>query len=67
MSELDRRSDEAWRVPGPHLPKNRPGAQGVDDCRVIGGILHVLQSGGRWTDCPPAYGSPSAIDNCYNR
>ena len=26
----------------------------VDDRRVISGIVHVLKSGCRWCDCPPA-------------
>jgi transposase len=48
----------------PHLPKNQPGARRVDDRRVISGILHVLKSGGRWRDCPLAYGPRTTI---YNR
>jgi transposase len=67
MNELQWLSDEAWAVLEPHLPKNRPGAPRVDDRRVISGILHVLRSGCRWRDCPPAYGPSTTIYNRYNR
>jgi transposase len=56
MSGSEWLSDEAWAVIEPHLPKGRPGARRVDDRRVISGILHVLRSGCRWSDCPPEYG-----------
>ena len=45
-------SNEAWAAIKPHLPSNQPGAQRVDDRRVISGILHVLKVGCRWCDCP---------------
>lgn len=67
MSELDWLSDQAWAVPEPHLPNNRPGAPRVDDRRIISGILHVLRSGCRWKDCPPEYGPVSMIHDRYNR
>src|SRR5580704_7118731 len=31
------------------------------------GILHVLKTGCRWRDVPPAYGPPMTIYNRYNR
>ena len=34
-----------------HLPTD---FERVDDRRVISGIVHVLKSGCRWCDCPPA-------------
>ncbi|RVT89275.1 IS5 family transposase [Rhodovarius crocodyli] len=67
MSGLDWLSDEAWAVIESHLPKNRSGAHRVDDRRVISGILHVLRSGCRWSDCPPEYGPATTIYNRYNR
>lgn len=59
--------DEAWAVIEPLLPKNQPGARRVDDRRVISGILHVLRSGCRWRDCPPAYGPYTTVYNRFNR
>lgn len=60
-------SDEAWGAIEPHLPKNQPGARRVDDRRVISGIVHMLQSGGRWADCPGEYGPATTIYNRWNR
>ena len=56
-------SDEAWKTLEPHLPHGKPGKPRVDD-RVI---LHVLKTGCRWRDVPPAYGPPTTIYNRYNR
>ena len=38
-----------------------------DDRTVISGILHVLKTGCRWRDVPPAYGPPTTVYNRYNR
>src|SRR4029077_15037464 len=38
------------------LPRGRRGARRVDDCRVISGIVHMLQSGARWRDSTAEYG-----------
>ena len=43
------------------------GVERVDDRRVISGIVHVLRSGCRWCDCPPEYGPPTKIYNCFVR
>ncbi len=67
MSRLFWLDDEAWAAIEPHLPKNQPGARRADDRRVISGIFHVLKTGCRWKDCPPAYGPPTAIHNRFNR
>lgn len=67
MSNLFWLDDEAWAAIEPHLPKNQPGARRVDDRRVISGIIHVLKTGCRWKDCPPAYGPPTTIYNRFNR
>jgi transposase len=67
MDDLFWLSDEAWAVIEPHLPHGRPGAPRVDDRRVISGILHVLKSGCRWRDVPPAYGPRTTLYNRYNR
>jgi len=60
-------SDETWAVLEPLLPKNRPGPKREDDRRVISGILYVLRSGCRWSDCPAVYGPRTTIFNRFNR
>lgn len=60
-------SDAQWAAIEPHLPKNQPGARRVDDRRVISGIVHVLQSGCRWRDCPAEYGPATTVYNRWNR
>ena len=60
-------SDEAWCGIEPLLPSNQPGARRVDDRRVISGIIHVLQSGCRWRDCPSEYGPDTTVYNRFNR
>src|SRR3982751_4401846 len=67
MARLFWLSDEAWAVIEPHLPDGRPGKPRVDDRRVISGILHILKTGGRWRDVPPAYGPAKTIYNRYTR
>ena len=67
MSSLYWLDDDAWAVIEPHLPKNQPGARRVDDRRVISGIIHMLRSGGRWRDCPTAYGPYTTVYNRFNR
>ena len=49
------------------LPPGKPGKPRVHDRTVISGILHVLKTGCRWRDVPPAYGPPTTIYNRYNR
>ena len=60
-------SDAEWAAIAPHLPKGRRGAHRVDDRRVISGIMHMLRSGTRWRDCPPAYGPYTTVYNRFNR
>ena len=45
-------TDEQFARIAPHLPNDTRGKERVDDRRVISGIVHVLKSGGRWTDAP---------------
>ncbi len=59
--------DLQWSVLEKHLPKNQRGAHRKDDRRIISGIIHVLQSGCRWRDCPPDYGPPTTIYNRFHR
>lgn len=49
------------------LPRGRRGAHRVDDRRIISGIVHMLRSGARWRDCPPAYGPYTTVYNRFNR
>ena len=51
----------------PHLPTDTRGKARVDDRRVISGIVHVLNSGGRWVDAPPDYGPRKTPYNRYVR
>lgn len=59
--------DLQWSVLRKHLPKNQRGAHRQDDRRIISGVIHVLQSGCRWQDCPPEYGPPTTIYNRFSR
>ena len=67
MADLFWLSDEQWAVLEPFMPTNQPGARRVDDRRVISGIVHMLKAGGRWRDCPDAYGPHTTVYNRYNR
>jgi transposase len=59
--------DLQWSVLEPHLPTKQTGPKRKDDRRIISGIIHVLQSGCRWQDCPPAYGPATTVYNRYHR
>jgi transposase len=54
-------SDAEWKRIEPLLPRGRRGAHRVDDRRVISGIMHMLHSGARWRDYPPAYGPYTTV------
>ena len=56
---------EVDRAGGPG--RKRRGPRRVDDRRVISGIIHVLQSGMRWRDCPQEYGPATTIYNRWHR
>jgi transposase len=60
-------SDNQWGRIEPCLPTDVRGKQRVDDRRVISGILHVIKSGCRWSDCPPEYGPPTTVYNRFVR
>lgn len=52
----------------PYLPTDTRGVMRVDDRRVISGIVHVLKSGGRWTDAPrDQYGPHKTLYNRFVR
>ena len=67
MKGLTWLSNGEWARIEPLLPRGRRGAPRVDDRRVISGIVHMLRSGGRWRDCPAAYGPYTTIYNRFNR
>ena len=60
-------SDQQWELIRTHLPYRAAGKRREDDRRIISGIIHVLQSGCRWRDCPPEYGPSTTVYNRYNR
>jgi transposase len=60
--------DLQWSSIKGFLPgRKRRGPRRVDDRRVISGIIHVLQSGMRWRDCPKEYGPSTTIYNRWHR
>jgi len=61
-------SDAQWARIAPLLPTNTHGNARVDDRRVLSGIVHALQSGGRWGDCPEqVYGPKKTLYNRFVR
>ena len=60
-------SEEQFGLIKPHLPCRAAGKRREDDRRIISGIIHVLQSGCRWQDCPSRYGPATTVYNRYNR
>jgi len=61
-------TDEQFAKIAPLLPNDTRGKERVDDRRVISGIVHVLKSGGRWTDAPrDLYGPKKTLYNRFVR
>jgi hypothetical protein len=60
-------NDKQWARIEPHLPTGLTGPERDDDRRIISGIIHMLQSGARWRDCPREYGPYTTIYNRFNR
>src|SRR5215471_5686306 len=60
-------NDKQWARIQPHLPTNQTGPPREDDRRIISRIIHMLQCGARWRDCPPDYGPYTTIYNRFNR
>lgn len=67
MADLFWFSDEQWAHIEPLLPTNARGMPRVDDRRVLSGIVHVLKSGCRRSDCPGEYGQRKTIYNRFVR
>lgn len=61
-------TDEQFAKIAAHLPTDTRGKERVDDRRVISGIIHVLKSGGCWTDAPrDVYGPKKTLYNRFVR
>ena len=60
-------NDRQWARTEPHLPTGLTGPDRDDDRRIISGIIHMLQSGARWRDCPREYGPYTTVYNRFNR
>ena len=60
-------NDRQWARLRPNLPSGLTGPERDDDRRIISGIIHMLQSGGHWRDCPREYGPYTTIYNRFNR
>ena len=56
-------SHAQWARIEPLLPTGTRGMKRVDDRRVLSGLVHALHSGGRWGDCPRAYGPKKTLYN----
>lgn len=67
MADLFWFSDAQWSRIQPLLPTNTRGMPRVDDRRVLSGIVHVLKSGCRWSDCPKEYGPHKTVYNRFIR
>ena len=67
MSDLFWFSDAQWSRIQPLLPTNTRGLKRVDDRRVLSGIVHVIKTGCRWTDCPADYGPRKTLYNRFVR
>jgi transposase len=68
MSDFFWFSDAQWARIAPLLPSDTRGKPRVDDRRVLSGIVHALQSGGRWGDCPEhVYGPKKTLYNRFVR
>ena len=60
-------NDRQWARVKRHLPRGLTGPKRDDDRRILSGIIHMLQSGARWRDCPREYGPYTTIYNRFNR
>lgn len=60
--------DTQWRaIQDNCLSAKRPGRRPRNARLVLSGIIHVLQSGIPWRDCPRQYGPYSTVFNYYNQ
>ena len=66
MGDLLLLSEAQMRQIEPYFPLSH-GVPGVDDRRVISGIVFVIRNGLRWRDAPPGYGPHKTIYNRFVR
>ena len=50
----------------PYFPRSH-GVPGVDDRRVLSGIIHVIKRGLQWRDAPAEYGPHKTLYNRFKR
>ena len=68
MSKLFWLDDLQWMSIKPHIPSRKQrGPRRQDDRRIVSGIVHVMQSGCRWQDCPKEYGPAKTVYNRFHR
>lgn len=60
-------SERQWKRLAPLLPRKSRGVPGVNDHRVISGVLHVLKSGDCWVDAPAVQGPRKILYNLFVR
>ena len=66
MSDLIWLSQAQMRRIEPHFPLSH-GLPGVDDQRIVSGIIFVIRNGLRWRDAPADYGPHKTIYNRFIR
>lgn len=66
MSDLYWLTDAQMARPEPFFPKSH-GKPGVDDKRVLSGMIFINRNGLRWRDAPAAYGPPKTLCNRWKR
>jgi len=66
MSDLYWLTDEQMARLQPYFPKSH-GRKGVDDRRVLSGIIFVNRNGLRWRDAPREYGPAKTLYNRWKR
>lgn len=60
--------DLQWASIKTYVPSRKQrGPRRQDDRRIISGIIHVMQSGCRWRDCPEEYGPATTVYNRFLR
>ncbi len=66
LSDLWLLSEAQMRRIEPYFPLSH-GIPGVDDRRIVNGIIWVIRNGLRWRDAPVGYGPHNTIYNRFSR
>jgi transposase len=66
LSDLWLLSEAQMRRIEPYFPLSH-GIPGVDDRRIVNGIIWVIRNGLRWRDAPVGYGPHKTIYNRFSR